>query len=52
VEVEAAALQRPGLPPLRPGMAAELYITTAERSLLQYLLAPLNLFTQRALREP
>lgn len=52
VELDAAALQRPGLPALRPGMAAELYITTAERSLLQYLLAPLNLFTQRALREP
>ena len=36
---------------LRPGMPAEAYITTGERTLLQYLLKPLTLFSQRALRE-
>lgn len=51
-EVDAAALQRrPGLR-LQPGMSAELYVTTSERTLLEYLLKPLGLFTQRALREP
>jgi membrane fusion protein, epimerase transport system len=53
VEVDAQALQRqqPALH-LQPGMPAELYVTTAERTLLEYLLKPLNLFSQRALREP
>jgi HlyD family type I secretion membrane fusion protein len=36
---------------LRPGMPAEAYINTGERTLLQYLLKPLTLFSQRALRE-
>lgn len=36
---------------LRPGMPAEAYISTGERSLLQYLAKPLTLFSQRALRE-
>jgi HlyD family type I secretion membrane fusion protein len=40
-----------GAPALRPGMPAEAYIATGERSLLQYLLKPLNLFSQRAMRE-
>jgi len=41
----------PGEPGLRPGMPAEAYVLTGERSLLQYLLRPLDLFRQRALRE-
>jgi HlyD family type I secretion membrane fusion protein len=53
VEVDAAALarQRPQVH-LQPGMPAELYVTTGERTLLQYLLKPLRAFAQRALREP
>jgi hypothetical protein len=33
-------------------MPAELYVTTGQRSLLQYLLKPLRNFSQRAMREP
>jgi hypothetical protein len=33
-------------------MPAEVYVTTSERTLLEYLAKPLGLFTQRALREP
>lgn len=53
VEVDRAAVreQTPALQ-LQPGMPAELYVTTAERTLIEYLAKPLGLFTQRALREP
>ncbi|MFM9915187.1 MAG: HlyD family type I secretion periplasmic adaptor subunit [Rhizobacter sp.] len=52
VEVDAAALRaRPELR-LQAGMPAELYVTTAERTTLQYLVKPLGLFASRALREP
>ncbi len=53
VEVDAAAMQqhKPSLR-LQAGMPAELYVTTGERSLIEYLAKPLNLFAQRALREP
>ena len=37
---------------LQAGMPAEVFVTTPPRSLLQYLLEPLGLFAQRALREP
>jgi HlyD family secretion protein len=33
-------------------MPAEVYITTPQRSLLAYLLEPIDAFRQRALREP
>jgi hypothetical protein len=33
-------------------MPAELYVTTGERTLLEYLMKPLRSFSQRALREP
>ncbi|MBC7938344.1 MAG: HlyD family type I secretion periplasmic adaptor subunit, partial [Chitinophagaceae bacterium] len=36
---------------LRPGMPAEAFITTGKRTLIEYLLKPLTLFSQRALRE-
>jgi len=52
VEVDAAALAKQPLLRLQAGMPAELFITTGERSLLQYLAEPFGLFTQRALREP
>ena len=50
VQPEALAGQ-PGLR-LQAGMPAEVFITTAPRSLLSYLLQPLGLFAHRALREP
>jgi epimerase transport system membrane fusion protein len=53
VEVERAALQDQQPPlQLQPGMPAEVYVTTAGRTLIEYLAKPFNLFTQRALREP
>ena len=54
VEVDADATSPTPYQPLnlRPGMPAEVFVTTAERTLLQYLLEPLQLFQQRALREP
>jgi len=53
VEVDAQwlAQHQPTLR-LQAGMPAELYVTTGERTLLQYLLKPLRAFSQRALREP
>lgn len=51
VEVDAAALRASGAPRLHAGMPAEVYVSTGSRSLLQYLLAPLDLFSRRALRE-
>lgn len=52
VEVDAAALRaRPELH-LQPGMPAELYVTTAERTPLQYLAKPILVFAGRAMREP
>lgn len=54
VEVERAALEQHQQRPmqLQPGMPAELYITTAERTLIEYLAKPFGLFAQRAMREP
>ncbi len=53
VEVERAALPaQQDAQPLQPGMPAEVYVTTAERTLIEYLARPLGLFTHRALREP
>jgi len=52
VEVDAAALERAGLPPLQPGLPAEVYVSTGARSLIGYLAGPLDLFSRRALREP
>ena len=52
VEVDAAALRaRPELR-LQPGMPAELYVTTAERTPIQYLAKPIGVFASRAMREP
>ena len=52
VEVDAADLKRHSQVELQPGMPAELYVATGKRSLLQYLLRPLDAFAQRAMREP
>jgi HlyD family type I secretion membrane fusion protein len=53
VEVDAQALNQ-RQPPLhlQSGMPAELYVTTGERTLLEYLVKPLRAFSLRALREP
>lgn len=52
VELDAAALQ--GHPHLRlqPGMPAELFVKTSERTLFEYLARPVAVFTSRAMREP
>jgi len=52
VEVDLHALPSSASPlALRPGMAAELYVATGERSLFEYLAKPLGLFARRAMRE-
>jgi len=51
VEVDTAALRdHPDLK-LKAGMPAELFITTSDRTLVDYLLSPITHFTRRALRE-
>ena len=52
VEVPIAELSRHPQLRLQAGMPAEVFVTTPPRSLLAYLLEPLGLFAQRALREP
>jgi HlyD family secretion protein len=37
---------------LQPGMPAELYVTTAERTPIEYLAKPISAFAGRAMREP
>jgi HlyD family type I secretion membrane fusion protein len=52
LEIGAEALAaQPGLR-LQAGMPAEVFVSTAPRSLLAYLLEPLGLFAGRAMREP
>lgn len=50
VSIDQAAVQREGLT-LSPGMPAELFITTGDRSLLSYLLKPLMDQIGRAFRD-
>ena len=51
-EVDAAALRGRADVRLQPGMPAELFVTTADRTLIEYLAKPLNVFAGRAMREP
>ena len=52
VEVDATALrQRPDVR-LQAGMPVELFVTTAQRTPIEYLAKPLSLFATRAMREP
>jgi HlyD family type I secretion membrane fusion protein len=52
LQVDAAELTRfPGVR-MQAGMPAEVFVTTAPRSLFSYLLVPLLNFSQRGLREP
>lgn len=52
VRVTPAALAQAGDLKLQAGMPAELYIKTAARSALLYVLDPISGFLQRSLREP
>lgn len=52
VDVPAEALRSAGDLKLKPGMPAEIYVKTAERTALQYLFEPFTAFITRALREP
>jgi HlyD family type I secretion membrane fusion protein len=52
VEVDAAALRDHPSLRLQPGMPAELFVKTPERTLFQYLIKPLNAFATHAMREP
>jgi HlyD family type I secretion membrane fusion protein len=52
VEVDGTALKDHTEVRLQPGMPAELYVKTPERTLFQYLSKPLTAFTRHAMREP
>jgi HlyD family type I secretion membrane fusion protein len=52
VEVDAKTLQAQPQLRLQAGMPAEVFVTTAERTLLEYLAKPLEVFASRAMREP
>lgn len=51
VEVDVAALKGHADVQLKAGMPAELFVTTSDRTLFQYLMSPITAFTRRALRE-
>jgi multidrug efflux pump subunit AcrA (membrane-fusion protein) len=51
VEVDAASLRHHPEIHLRAGMPAELFVTTTDRTLFEYLVKPFTAFTNRALRE-
>ncbi len=51
VEVPEQALAAAGLPPLQPGMPADIMITTGERTMLKYLAQPLIDGVSKAWRE-
>jgi len=51
VEVDAAALKHQPEVQLKAGMPAELFVTTSDRTLIEYLVDPITAFTNRALRE-
>lgn len=52
VDVPAQALQEAGDLKLQAGMPVEIFIKTAERTTLEYLLDPVTAYVRRALREP
>lgn len=52
VEVDATALRDHAEIRLQPGMPAELFVKTPERTLFQYLSKPLTAFARHAMREP
>ena len=52
VEIDSASLASQPHIRLQAGMPAELFITTPERTLIEYLGKPLSVFASRAMREP
>jgi HlyD family type I secretion membrane fusion protein len=52
VELDTAALRNQPHLRLQAGMPAEVYVTTSERTLFEYLARPLATFASRAMREP
>jgi membrane fusion protein, type I secretion system len=52
VEIDAAAIERHRELRLHPGMPAEVYVKTPERTVLAYLVRSLHVFANRAMREP
>ena len=52
VEVDASALRARPEVRLQAGMPAELFITTAVRTPIEYLAKPISFFANRAMREP
>lgn len=51
VEVDAATLRHHPEIELKAGMPAELFVTTSDRTLFEYLASPITAFTRRAMRE-
>jgi len=52
VEVDASSLKDHPEIQLRAGMPAEVFVTTAQRTLFQYLARPFTVFASHAMREP
>jgi HlyD family type I secretion membrane fusion protein len=52
VEVDGAELRNRPDVRLQPGLPAEVFVATAERTLFEYLAKPISIFSSRALREP
>lgn len=52
VEVDASSLENQREIRLQAGMLAEVYVTTPERTLLEYLAKPITVFARRGMREP
>jgi hypothetical protein len=52
VDVPPAALKGAGDLRLQAGMPVDIFIKTAERTTLEYLLEPISAFVGRSLREP
>lgn len=51
IELDRASLERAGNPVVSPGMGAEVFVRTRERSALDYLLEPLVNATRRSFRD-
>ena len=52
IRTQAASLSESGIAALKPGMAAEIFVTTQPRRVSDYVFAPITDTLRRALREP
>ncbi len=52
VRPQTDSLKNSGIPALKPGMAAEVYVLMESRSVIDYLLTPITDTLRRTLREP